>query len=400
MRRLDSVRAAAVPWVVGRFVVIGALALARYLSGHIHPTAAVVTRAHEGLLGWDAGFYRDLALKGYAGLPRPALRFFPLVPLVTRALHEVTGLSAGACLIGLANVAAFGAGVLLYRLVVTETARRDLARRAVWILALAPSAFVLVMGYAEAVLLVFSIGAFLALRTHRWWWAAAAGYLAGLTRPIGVVLVLPALAEVALSLRPARSADPHRGAAPSSPGALPLAHRPGVGAPDLRRAPLAHQLGAAAAVAAPAAGCITYLGWVAARFGSFWLPLRIQESGNLRGRFRDPLVTVVHDARDLFHGHVGTGLHVPWLVVFLALLVVLFRRWPLPYGLYALGVLGLAVSSSNFDSLERYALSAFPFVLAGAGLVVGEEAERTVFSLLGALVLAYSLLAFLNAVVP
>ncbi|HET6811143.1 MAG TPA: hypothetical protein VFH50_09055 [Acidimicrobiales bacterium] len=399
MRRIDAVRATALPWLVGRVVVLGALALARYLSNHIHPTAAVVTRAHEGLLGWDAGFYRDLALRGYAGLPRPSLRFFPLVPLVTRALHTVTGLSAGACLIGLVNVAAFGAGVLLYRLVLTETARRDLARRAVWILALAPSAFVLVMGYAEAVLLVLSIGAFLALRTHRWWWAAAAGYLAGLTRPIGVVLVLAALAEVGLSLRPARSADP-AGPAPSPPAPLPLAHRPGAGAPELRRAPLAHQLGALAAVAAPAAGCVTYLGWVAARFGSFWLPLRIQESGNLRGRFRDPLVTVVHDAKDLFHGHVGTGLHVPWLVVFLALLVVLFRRWPLPYGLYALGVLALAVSSSNFDSLERYALSAFPFVLGAAGLVVGEETERTVFSFLGALLLAYGLLAFLNAVVP
>ena len=400
MRRFDSVRAAALPWAVGRVVVVGALALARYLSDHVHPAAAVVTRAHEGLLGWDAGFYRDLALKGYAGLPRPALRFFPLVPLVTRALHKVTGLSAGACLIGLVNVSALGAGVLVHRLVMTETSRRDLARRAVWILALAPSAFALVMGYAEAVLLVLAVGAFLALRTHRWWWAAAAGYLAGLTRPIGVLLVLPALAEVALSLVSRPSADPLPGQAPPSRLPAPLAHRPGAGAPELRRAPLTHQLGAVAALVAPAAGCVTYLGWVAARFGNFWLPLRIQESGNLRGRFRDPLVTAVHDARDLFHGHVGTGLHVPWLAVFVVLLVVLLRRWPLPYSLYALGVLGLAVSSSNFDSLERYALSAFPFVLAGAGLVVGEDTERTVFSLLGALLLSYSLLAFMNAVVP
>ena len=400
MRRFESLRAAALPWAVGRVVVLGALALARYLSDHVHPTAAVVTRAHEGLLGWDAGFYRDLADKGYAGLARPALRFFPLVPLVTRALHRVTGLSTGACLIGLVNVAALAAGVLLYRLVVVETARRDLARRAVWILALAPSAFVLVMGYAEAVLLVLAIGAFLALRTHRWWWAAAAGYLAGLTRPIGVLLVLPALAEVALSLRPGPAADPVPGQAGSSLPRAPLVHRPGTGAPELRHAPLTHQLGAAAAVLAPAAGCLTYLGWVAARFGDFWLPLRIQESGNLRGRFRNPLVTVVHDARDLFHGHVGTGLHVPWLAVFLVLLVVALRRWPLPYGLFAVAVLALAVSSSNFDSLERYALSAFPFVLAGAALVVGEETERTVFGLLGALLLSYSLLAFLNAVVP
>jgi hypothetical protein len=215
-----------------------------------------------------------------------------------------------------------------------------------------------------------------------------------------VLLVLAAITEVALTLRSRPSADPLPGEAGSSLPPAPLAHRPGGDAPELRHAPLTHQLGAAAAVVAPVAGCVTYLGWVAARFGSFWLPVRIQESGNLRGRFRDPLVTVGHDARDLFHGHVGTGLHVPWLAVFLVLLVVALRRWPLPYGLYALGVLALAVSSSNFDSLERYALSAFPLVLAGAALVVGEATERTVFSLLGALLLSYSLLAFLNAVVP
>lgn len=367
MRHRDALRAAVVPWVVGRLVVLGALELARYLVDHLHPAAAVATRAHEGLLGWDAGYYRDIALHGYAALPRPALRFFPLVPLVTRALHDVTRLSAGTCLVGLVNAAALLAAVLLYRLVVNETGRPELARTSVWILALAPSAFVLVMGYAEAVLIVLAVAMFLALRSGRWWWAAAAGYLAGLTRPIGALLFLAALGQVVLSLR---------------------------------RAPRARQLAGAVAVVAPVAGCVTFLGWVGARFGDFWLPVRIQESGNLRGRFTDPAVTFVHDLKQLFHGHVGTGLHAPWLVVFVVLLVVTFRRWPLPYGLYALGVLALAVSSANFDSLERYGLSAFPLVLAAAGLVKGEEVQRSVWALLGGILVSYSLLAFLNALVP
>lgn len=368
MRRLEALRAAALPWVVARLVVLGALELARYLVDHLHPAAVVAVRAHEGLLGWDAGYYRDIALHGYAGLPRPALRFFPLVPLVTRALHDVTGLSAGDCLLGLVNAAALLAAVLLYELVVKETGRRDLARRAVWILALAPSAFVLVMGYAESVLVVLAVAMFLALRSQRWWWAAAAGYLAGLTRPLGALLFLAALGQAALSLRRSR--------------------------------PAGQLAGAAVAVAAPVAGCVTYLAWVGSQFGDFWLPVRIQESGNLRGRFTDPVVTFFHDFKQLFHGHVGTGLHAPWLVVFVVLLVVAFRRWPLPYGLYTLGVLGLAVSSANFDSLERYGLSAFPIVLAAACLVEGEAVERTVWPLLGAILVSYSLLAFLNALVP
>lgn len=372
MRRLEALRAAVVPWVIGRLLVLGALELARYLVDHLHPVAGAAVRAHEGLLGWDAGYYRDIAVRGYAALPRPALRFFPLVPIVTRGLHDVTGLSAGACLLVLVNGSALVAAALLYRLVFNETTRRDLARMSVWILALAPSAFVLVMGYAESVLILLSVAMFLALRSGRWWWAAAAGYLAGLTRPIGALLALAALGQVILSLRP-------------SPPA-----RPSVGVLVPR----------ALAVAAPVAGCVTYLGWVAARFGDFWLPVRIQESGNLRGRFSDPVVTFFHDARQLFHAHVGTGLHAPWLVVFVVLLVVCFRRWPLPYGLYAVGVVGLAVSSSNFDSLERYGLSAFPLVLAAASLVRGEEVQRSVLAVLGGLLVSYSLLAFLDALVP
>jgi hypothetical protein len=383
---LESLGASWLPWLVARALVLGALELARYLGSHIRPAPAVLIRIHEGLLGWDAGYYRDIAMRGYAGVPRSALRFFPLLSIVTRGLHAVSGLSDGACLIGLVNLLALVAAVLLHRLVVAETGRADLARRSVWILALAPSAFVLVMGYSEALLLVLVVAAFLALRSGHWWWAAVAGYLAGLSRPIGVVLVLPALVEAVRRGGSGRSRASGWGR--STPRGLPSVVALGRGA------------GRLLAVVAPAAGTATYLGWVAARYGDFWLPFRIEVQPGRHGHFADPLVTVAHDARALFHGHIGTGLHVPWLIVFLALLVASFLRWPASYGLYALGVLVLAVSSTNFDSLERYALSAFPLTLAAAGMVEGEAVERTVFPLLGGLLVSYALLAFTNSLVP
>src|SRR5581483_12500553 len=61
--------------------------------------------------------------------------------------------------------------------------------------ALFPAAAVLVMGYAEALFMALSVGAFLALRTRRWEVAAGLGLLAGLCRPLGVVLVVPAAIE-------------------------------------------------------------------------------------------------------------------------------------------------------------------------------------------------------------
>ena len=42
-------------------------------------------------------------------------------------------------------------------------------RRAVWIAYLAPSAFVLVMGYAEATFMFATLVVLIALRSRRWW---------------------------------------------------------------------------------------------------------------------------------------------------------------------------------------------------------------------------------------
>ncbi|HET9732664.1 MAG TPA: mannosyltransferase family protein [Acidimicrobiales bacterium] len=353
-------------------MVFASLGLARYLVSHIHPGVSMVAvRAHEGLLGWDAGYYRDIAVRGYAVLPRGALRFFPLVPLLARWLHDVTRLSAGTALLVLVNALAFLAAVLLHRLAVIETGDHALAERAVWILCLAPPAYVLVMGYAESALLVASLVAFLALRSGQWWVAAVAGYLAGLTRPLGVLLAAPALIEVL------RHRDRHRG-----------------------RVTAPAQAAMVAAVVAPVAGAATYLAWVGSRFGDFLLPLRVQQSGNLRGGWADPFATVIDDLRGLAHGHVGTALHVPWLAVFAVLAVVALFRWPSSYGALAVLVIAAALTSSNLDSTERYALSAFPLVLAAAGLLAGPRRERAALGLLGAGLVGYSLLAFLNALVP
>ena len=70
----------------------------------------------------------------------------------------------GAALILVSNLAALVATALLFVLVRRETADTDLARRSIWFLSLAPAAFVLVMGYAESVLLCLFLGCFLALR--------------------------------------------------------------------------------------------------------------------------------------------------------------------------------------------------------------------------------------------
>ncbi len=164
-RRLpESLREAIPPYVVARIVVLGVLGLAHFVVDRTHPDAATAARVHAGLLGWDAGWYETIARQGYGPLGAQSLRFFPLVPLLTHGLAEVPGLGDGPALVLLANAAALAATAMLYVLVRREAGPPAVARRAVWILSLLPAAFVLVMGYAEAVLLVFAVGCFLALR--------------------------------------------------------------------------------------------------------------------------------------------------------------------------------------------------------------------------------------------
>jgi hypothetical protein len=160
-------------------------------------------------------------------------------------------------------------------------------------------------------------------------------------------------------------------------------------------------VGPLAAVAGPVVGAGAFLGWVGWRYGDALAPLRLQEEGIHRGRVADPLVTLAHDASFLAHGHhLGEGLHLPWVLVAIGLLVVAFRSWPACYGAFATVVLAVALTGSNLDSFERYALSAFPLVLAGVTLTRGRRMLPVVLVIAGAGLLGYAVLAFTNVYVP
>jgi hypothetical protein len=375
-RLREPLREAILPFVVARVIVLGALGLAHFIVDRTHPsTPGVAARVHSGLLGWDAGWYEGIARVGYRPLGHESLRFFPLVPLLTHALAILPGLGDGAALILLSNAAALVATVLLFILVRRETSDAVVAKRAIWFLSLAPSAFVLVMGYAESVLLCLVLGCFLALRPGggagsvrpNFWLAALLGFGAALTRPVGVLVA----AAVAVEL-----------------------------VRWWTRIDMAQRRAGLVAVLAPFVGLAAFLAWSAHVAGSWLTPLRVQLESSHHGGWSDPFVTLIDDVRGLVHHHVGTALHVPWLLVALVLLIVCWRRLPATYTVFAVLVLALAVSGSNLDSFERYALSAFPLTMAAALVARGPRVERAVLVLLSATLAGYALLAFLNIFVP
>ncbi|MGZ4715343.1 MAG: hypothetical protein ACXWCB_01450 [Acidimicrobiales bacterium] len=351
-------------WVAARVLVGVGYVLATVISNRL--LAVRPEQIDNGLLAWDGTWYRDLATSGYHGVPVQGVRFFPLFPLLGRLLAVPLAGHTGVALVILANVLSLAALVLLRRLVVLEKADQLLADRAVWCLAVFPSAFVLVMAYSESLMLVAAIGTFIGLKLRRWWWVAALGLVAALSRPVGVLLIVPIGVELVRCWRPA----------------------------DARE-----RLASVVALAAPVVGLASYLAWVGHVFGSWRLPFTVQD--DLRGRVELPFDRIIEGFRQLAGSErFGDGLHLPFLLVLLVLLVITFRTWPARYGLFAAAILITAISAENLNSVERYGMSAFPLVLALAVVMRPPQVERAALALMGGAVVALSSMAWLGAYVP
>jgi hypothetical protein len=354
---------------VARIVVVAGLGLARYLFNELGSGRRPL-RLTQGLFAWDAGHYREIAELGYQASPFGNVRFFPLYPLLGRWTGAVLAGRDDIAPLLIANLSALVFGGLVHRVVMRETGDPVLARHAVWLGALLPQMYMLVLGYAEALLMALSVGVFLSLRARRWWWAAALGVLAGLTRPTGVLLALPALIEALLAWNVARPRD---------------------------------RVASIAAVLGPVAGLGVFLAWSADVYGNWLEPFRVQEDiKGLRGGFVDPFSSLAHSLGALVRGeHLGAGAHVLWAPVVILFLIAAARRLPMSYIIYAVAVVLLALSSENISSFERYSMSAFPVIIGAANITrKPRDLWPAALALSTAGLLGLSVLVFLGRFTP
>jgi hypothetical protein len=145
---------------------------------------------------WDAQHYLDIALRGYdlPAQPESNIAFFPLYPLLIRIVLIVIGRTdpeTGA-LVGLviSNVALFGALLYLSALVARDFSL-SVARRAVLYVLVFPTTLFLSSVYAEPVFLAAAVASLYHARAGEWGRSGIAGALAALTRPFGVLLLVP-----------------------------------------------------------------------------------------------------------------------------------------------------------------------------------------------------------------
>lgn len=350
-----TVRPAIAAWVASR-ALIGVVWLAVAL---LHPRHGDGTGPAGALLSWDGEWYAQITADGYDEYP--ALRFFPLLPLLGRAVGALFGGSATIGLLLTANLAALAYLVALAKLTRRETADQGAADRVVWLAALAPGAAVLVLPYTEALAGALAVGMFLALRSRRLWVATLCGLLSGLTRPTGILLAAPA--------------------------AIELFRRGG----GWRWAPRC------LAVASPLLGTGAYLLWCGAVYGNPLIPYTVQTRTELRG------AVVANPVAGLFHTS-GGGLdwRITLLIIGVAagLAVVVLRRLPLAYGVWTLLMLGAAVTSSHGNSAPRYLAATFPLLIAAALSTRSRWVFGAALALAAVGCVALAMLGFTSSYVP
>lgn len=146
---------------------------------------------------WDSAMYIDIAKYGYfvpADVTKVAnYAFFPLYPLLMRLLGMAVDDPALAGFI-ISNACLLVSCFYLYRLVRLDSDER-IAMRSIKYLFLFPTAFVLSGILTESLFLALSLACLYYAKKGNWHLAGALGFFAALTRPYGVVIILPVLYE-------------------------------------------------------------------------------------------------------------------------------------------------------------------------------------------------------------
>ena len=306
---------------------------------------------------WDSVWFLRIAQDGYGATEHAAAAFYPLYPLLVGLVGRVLfgHYVVAGVLVSLA--ACLGAFALLYRLTLQHLGDAG-AQRAVLYLAISPFALFLGAVYSESVFLLAAVASFYLAERRSFLGAGIAAGLASLTRLVGIAL-LPAL--VLLAWR-----EPRRGQA-----LLRLAAAPALFAlyplylwwkvDD----PLAflHAQGTWSrhvSAAGPLGGI-----WEGLRAG--WAGVRQLTSGSDTTRYW----SAVQDTDPDRVAAINLG-QLAFLVLYVALAAVAWRRFGAPYGLFA--ALGLAIPLSAPSerwpllSIGRFGLVVFPLFMALAAL--------------------------------
>ncbi|MEV8096304.1 glycosyltransferase family 39 protein [Kitasatospora sp. NPDC085879] len=321
--------------------------------------------AHRGSPGlgrlstlWDAYWYREIAVHGYAGTapvpgpygPYEPYAFFPVYPALIRAVHTVLPLPANQAALLVAWLSSLAAAWGIHAVAARLYGQRvGVIAAVLW--GITPYAVVESAAYSEPLFTALAAWSLYAVITRHWIRAGALCLLAGLTRPTGAALA----AAVSLT-------------------ALWELVR-GRGGPRTALAVLLAPL-----------GFLGQLAWVGAVKGRWDGYFRVQDAWRSHfdfGRstlysFRDLLT----DADQVWLTQVVVAVVLTGSVVLFGMSVI--QRQPLPLILYSAAMLTLALGdAAYFNSRARFLLPAFALLLPAATGLARIRSRASLLLLLG-----------------
>lgn len=316
---------------------------------------------------FDALWFLRIASSGYRTGDGSAA-FFPLYPLVIRAVSWVMGGHPFEAALVVSNAAIACGLCVVYALTASERSIAT-ARRTVLLVALFPTSFFFFAPYSESLFLLLAATTYWAARSRRWAAAGAAGALAALTRNIGIMLA-PALLVEAFHQRA-------EGRGSALPG-----------------------LGAAVAVGL---GTLAYLAYWWAKVDDWLAP--VDQQANWQRTFSWPWATLADGSRDAFRylGNANGGYWlIDWLIVVPVVGASVFAllRYRPSYSVYLLGGLLIPLSFVFADrplmSMPRFVLPLFPAFWALAELTERWRIPEKAVAAVGAAGLALLVVLFVN----
>jgi hypothetical protein len=338
-------------------------------GAHPSPWPSEATAEAPLYARFDSGWYADIARDGYGPPPPEGAAsehaFFPLYPLLARAVHLATGLGVFRSLLLVSWTA------LLFALpLFLEEARRRGAPANPWralpFLLLYPAAFFLQSAYSEAVYLLVALLAFRFVRSRNLAAAVVLAFLAGLCRAPAAALG-PGLAVAWLfEETPAGERMRSRNLAPF----VLLGVTPLLGV-------LSWAFGIGFAKGEPGLYFRVLNGW----------PERVTGATAGPAAFFGRLVERTASGELLRH----PGILVPFALVLLLLALAVFQlRAGRPSdAAWMAALVAMPILTGTDAGITRYTLTVFPVTLSLAALLEGKPRLRLAWLLLSTLLLLY-----------
>jgi hypothetical protein len=181
-------------------------------AGVLLVAGAVASNAREhftkALIVWDSPWYLSIAKSGYvSAIPQLSghaaqsnLGFFPLLPLLIRATHELTGFGLSVSGLVITFIIGLLSAVAVWWLL------RDLfgesgATKGTALVFFSPGALVLSLVYTEGLTILFVSCVLIALRRRRWLLAGVCAALATTADPVAIAIIAPCAIASYLAIR-------------------------------------------------------------------------------------------------------------------------------------------------------------------------------------------------------